>query len=487
VLFFQSAKIFFTKYVYLSQKPMISFLKYRKTSFNIQQFNIFVLCFKNTSNQILKMKIRNLFFTMLAVTMLATSCQPAKHNVLTAQEKAEGWILLFDGETLNGWRSYNQPSIAYDFWSVVDGTLFASGGGGDEFGYLVTDREFENFILVWDWKISPGGNSGVLYHVWEHPRFPVPYITGPEYQMIDDHGFAEHNDDYILEDWQKTAADYAMFVPNPSIYTSGLINPPMQWNTSKIVFDNGHVEHWINGEKVVEFEAYSEKWFELRNSGKWEMAPEYGLPTRGVVTLQDHGDPVWFRNIKIKELPRQTREIVLFNGVDLHGWEVFGDPDEWFVENGYLICQSSNLGQYGYLATREYYDDFDLTLEFLQEADGNSGVFFRSVITPPANITGWQAEVAPRGHGTGGIFESGGRGWIAQITEEQEEILKEGEWNTMRVRVQGGNVTTWLNGHEMVNIVDDEIIARAQGRIALQIHAGGGIRVKWRNIRLTTL
>lgn len=436
------------------------------------------------------MEIKKIFVAIVAVAMLLVSCQqqPMGHNTLTARERAEGWQLLFDGETFNGWRNFNRAYVDTNFWIVVDGTLHGLGGGGAETGYLITDREFENFILDWDWKISPGANSGMFYHVQECPRFSVPFMTGPEFQIIDDHGFR-----HPLPVRNRTGSNYGIHSLDSLVYENGLINPPGEWNNSRIVFDNGHVEHWINGEKVLEFQAWTDEWFEIRNRGFGRIRPEYGLATRGVFALQDHGNPagsspVWFRNMKIKELPRQTREVNLFNGVDLHGWQVFGDPDEWFVENGLLVMQSSGeSGEFGYLATREYFDDFDLTVEFKQETDGNSGVFFRSIIEPVANIRGLQAEVAPMGHGTAGIFESGGRGWIARITEEQEKILREGEWNTMRVLVQGGSVTTWLNGYEMVSIVDDERIARSQGRIALQIHAGGGIRVLWRNLHLTTL
>lgn len=245
------------------------------------------------------------------------------------------------------------------------------------------------------------------------------------------------------------------------------------------------MEHWLNGVKILEFEAWTDDWFERKNSGKWIGAPEYGLARKGVLCLQDHGYPASFRNIKIKELPRKNQEVELFNGVDLHGWEAYG-TELWYVKDGLLVCESGPDKEYGYLATREYYDDFDLTVEFKQEADGNSGVFIRSFIEKDVQINGWQVEVAPKGHGTGGVYESYGRGWLEQIPTEKEEILKEGEWNTMRIKVQGNNITSWLNGVEMVNF-DDEKIGAGQGRIALQIHDGGGIKVLWRNLKLKTL
>jgi hypothetical protein len=408
---------------------------------------------------------------------LLGSCTPVpQNNMLTEAEKAEGWKLLFDGQTLDGWRDYNGDSLTAP-WIVEDGCIRAKGSGSDASGYIVTDTIYENFELAWDWKIAEGGNSGMLYHVVENPKFKVPYVTGPEYQLIDDFGFPEP-----LEDWQKTAADYAMHVPDTS---KTIIKPAGEWNTSKIVFDNGHVEHWLNGEKVLEFEAWTDDWFEKKNSGKWKDAPEYGLAHKGVICLQDHGSAAWFRNIKIKELPRKTKEVDLFNGVDLKGWEIYG-TEKWYVDNGLLVCESGPDKQYGYLATREYYDDFDLTLDFKQLANGNSGVFFRSFIEPGAVINGWQVEVAPKGMDTGGIYESYGRGWLVQIPDEKENILKPGDWNTLRILVKGDNVKTWLNGEQMVDLSDAKI-GKAQGRIALQIHDGGGIKVQWKNLKLKTL
>ncbi len=174
----------------------------------------------------------------------------------------------------------------------------------------------------------------------------------------------------------------------------------------------------------------------------------------------------------------------LFNGKNLDGWKIHG-TEKWYVEDGLLICESGPDAEYGYLSTEKFYDDFELELEFLQEADGNSGVFFRSTFEG-TKVSGWQVEVAPPNHDTGGIYESYGRGWLVQIPDEKENILKMGEWNKMKIRAVGGHVTTWLNGEQMVDITDEKI-AEGKGAIALQIHSGGGIKVKWRNIKVKEL
>ncbi len=426
------------------------------------------------------------FIAVAALTMtVASSCcdQNCKPNTLTANEKADGWVLLFNGENLDGWRDFNGTELT-NGWHVVDGCIQASGEGGDASGYIVTDKEYENFELMWDWKLTHGGNSGMLYHVVEHKAFSVPYVTGPEYQLIDNEGWEEVNAPAKLEEWQKLGVDYAMYLPD---YAKMKVNPVGEWNTSKIVFDNGHVEHWLNGEKIVEFEAWTDDWFARKGSGKWENAPEYGLAHKGHLCLQDHGDPASFRNIKLKELPKKVRgEQQLFNGKDLTGWELYGCMKAYVDSEGNLVTENGDEKQYGYLGTREYYKDFDLTVEFKQESNGNSGLFFHSFVTGYNTVNGWQCEVAPKGNDTGGIYESYGRGWLVQIPDEKESILKEGEWNTLRLRVEGNTVQTWLNGEEMISL-DDEVFGNSTGRIMLQIHDGDNIKVLWRNFCLTNL
>lgn len=430
------------------------------------------------------MNTRKLFLSAGAAALLL-SALPAtakENNKLTQKEIAEGWELLFDGKTMNGWKDYNGTTLT-EPWHAVDGCIKAKGSGSDGNGYIVTDKEFDNFILDWDWKLTPGGNSGMLYHVVENPYFKVPYVTGPEYQLIDVEGWEKKRAPKKLAEWQKIGVDYAMHLPNPD---SLFVNPQGEWNNSRIVFDNGHVEHWLNGKKILEFEAWTDDWYARKNSGKWSHAPEYGLARTGVICLQDHGDPASFRNIKIKRLPKKnSKPESLFNGKDLKGWTNYG-TEKWYVKDGLLVCESGPDKQYGYFATNDYFKDFDLTLKFRQLANGNSGVFFRSFIEPPVKVHGWQCEVAPKGQDTGGIYESYGRGWLQKIPDEKENILKEGEWNTMRIRVVGDHVQTWLNGQPMVDFRDEKI-GNAQGRIALQIHDGGGIKVEWKDIVIKRL
>lgn len=178
------------------------------------------------------------------------------------------------------------------------------------------------------------------------------------------------------------------------------------------------------------------------------------------------------------------KPVSIFNGKDLSGWTIHG-TEKWYVEDGKLICESGPDKQYGYLSTNKSYKNFELTLEFKQDANGNSGVFFRSSIEG-VKISGWQCEVAPINLHTGGIYESYGRGWLIQPNPNHERFLKTGKWNKLKLRVAGDQVTTWLNGHMMIDLKDEKIGA-GNGFIALQIHDGGGIKVEWRKFKIVEL
>ncbi len=180
-------------------------------------------------------------------------------------------------------------------------------------------------------------------------------------------------------------------------------------------------------------------------------------------------------------LPAQEK---LFNGKDLTGWTIHG-TEKWYVENKQLVCESGPDKAYGYLSTNSSYKNFELTLQFKQEANGNSGVFIRSSIDG-VKISGWQVEVAPAGQHTGGIYESYGRGWLIQPKPDDEQYLKTGKWNKLKIRMVNDEITTWLNGHQMINLKDEKI-GKGEGFIALQIHDGGGIKVRWKKIEIKEL
>lgn len=219
-------------------------------------------------------------------------------NTLTDAEKSAGWRLLFDGKTTSGWHRYSnkkQPTtapVAPTGWVVTNGLLARTKGGGD----LVTDEQFGNFELTAEWKISPGGNSGIIYRATEDHK--QAYETGPEYQVLDN---AKHADG--KNPLTSASSAYAMYAPSKDVCA-----PVGKWNLARIVVNGMHVEHWLNGEKVVEYEWGSEDWTNRMKASKFAAWPDFGQRLIGHIDLQDHGNDVWYRNVKIRVLPTPSRK-----------------------------------------------------------------------------------------------------------------------------------------------------------------------------------
>jgi len=210
-------------------------------------------------------------------------------NTLTDQEKAAGWKLLFDGKTTQGWRAYRGKEVG-DSWHVEDGALVLKPGSGKHGGDIVTTDEYDNFELVFEWKISPGGNSGVMYRVAETRG--APYETGVEYQILDN---AKHPDGRKPK--TSAASAYDLYAPMKE-----MTKPVGEWNQSKIVVNMDHVEHWLNGEKVVEFAFGSDDWNKHLKASKFKSMKHFAKEMKGHIDLQDHGNEVAYRNIKLLPL-----------------------------------------------------------------------------------------------------------------------------------------------------------------------------------------
>lgn len=239
------------------------------------------------------MKLKQIILAVLIIITWTGCSTKDSDNTLTRDELKEGWVLLFNGENTDGWRGYNMDQLP-SAWKVTEGTLMSAGEGGDIGGDIITVKKYENFDLMIDWKLSPEGNSGILYHIIEGPELHSTYYSGPEYQIIDDIGFPGG-----VGPFNSTGADYAM---TPADTIMKVLHPVGNWNSSRIVFDHGKVTHYLNGQKIVEFTAWSDDWNSKVESGKWKKYPEYGKAKTGYIGLQDHGSKIWFKNIKLREL-----------------------------------------------------------------------------------------------------------------------------------------------------------------------------------------
>ena len=206
-------------------------------------------------------------------------------NTLTPAEQADGWRLLFDGKTLEGWRAFTDATPPAG-WNAVGGELVRQGTGGD----LMTAGQFDNFELRLEWKVNKSGNSGIMFRVTDQGN--QTYETGPEFQILDNAGHKDGKDPMT-----SAGSNYAMHPP-----VRDVTRPLGEWNEVRLIVNGPHVEHWMNGVKLLEYELWSEDWNRRVKASKFAKMPGYGRARRGHLVLQDHGDPVSFRNIKIKPL-----------------------------------------------------------------------------------------------------------------------------------------------------------------------------------------
>jgi hypothetical protein len=235
------------------------------------------------------------FLLLLTILSCSTkqkeSIQAAEETIATPSSLPDGFVSLFDGSTMSGWRIYkNKPNNS---WEVIDGTLhckpFAEGGDNQR-SDLITEDQYDNFEFSFEWRISAQGNSGVIYLVSE--AYNESYETGPEYQVMDDDGYPGE-----VAAANRSACNYDMHA-----IENKKLNPAGEWNEGKIVVNNKHVEHWLNGEKVLEYDIDSDDWKARRDASKWKDFPGYGTVSKGHIALQDHGNEVWYRNLAIKVL-----------------------------------------------------------------------------------------------------------------------------------------------------------------------------------------
>jgi len=367
-----------------------------------------------------------------------------------AQAEEATWVSLFDGKTLTGWQE-----VGGGKWSVQNGCIVGERGDG-RYGWLCTDKTYANFILELKLKTEAPGNSGVQFrsHVidgemkgWQGDLAPEQGgETGSVYEEGGTRG------------WLARAGPEGKAAFKPG-----------EWNTYQIRAIENRIETRINGVTCVTLED--------------ERA------VSGIVALQVHsGDTpvrVLWKDIRILDLgygkpgDPEAGWQPLFNGKDLSGWVNYGQ-ERFTVEGGDIVGEAVTQA-YGYLGTEKTFTDFEARCRFRAEGEGNSGLFFHSTIQG-VDITGVQAEIDPHvGTHTAGLYEAGGRGWIAMPTADAEKLLDPKGWNDLRVICKGNHTITYLNGLKAVDFTDDQP-KYTDGIIALQLHSGGGAKVRWGDI-----
>jgi hypothetical protein len=247
--------------------------------------------------------IKNILVAGSAVVMLSCNNSASKQtsqstsmNTLTSEEKKDGWELLFDGESTKGWHKYGNKPVGKS-WKVADGTIYLDAsvkkeGKVEDGGDIVTDEDFDNFHLKYDWKIAVNGNSGVIFYAQEDNKYKWPWETGPEMQVLDNNG---HPDAKIIK---HRAGDLYDLISS----SKETVKPAMEWNTAEIKSVNGKLDLYLNGENIVSTTLWDDNWKKLVAASKFKNMPDFGKYQKGKFGLQDHGDNVWFRNIKIRRL-----------------------------------------------------------------------------------------------------------------------------------------------------------------------------------------
>lgn len=252
--------------------------------------------------------LTRIFFSLLLATLclsVATAAlagrkdKEAQPNTLTKKEKAEGWHLLFDGKTFSGWRGFHREAVPEGAWVIEDGSIKKVPGSkelGLAGGDIITTDQFENFEFTLEWKLTRGGNSGIKYLVQE--SLPPKGYSGVsfEYQVLDDDG---HPDAKMGINGNRTAGSLYDLIPARK---DKILRPVGEWNQVRIVKKGTHIEHWLNGMKVLEFEQGSPEFKARIAESKFNQTAGFGEAAKGHFLLQDHGDAAWYRNIKIRAL-----------------------------------------------------------------------------------------------------------------------------------------------------------------------------------------
>ena len=357
-------------------------------------------------------------------------------------------------------------------WRVEDGLLIhdAGGGGGD----IVLDRELASFELELEWRVAAGGNSGIKYRVPDVPG--RIWMLGHEYQLLDDAG---HPDG--AKELASAAAVYALYAP-----VGKRLAPAGEWNHARIVARGPEVEHWLNGIRVAAFTIGGDDWTDRVAASKYAAFEGFGLAPRGLIGLQDHGDEVAFRDLRLRDLDALPGEAVeLFDGASLAGWRPVGDAI-FEVDDGAILGRIGGGGQ-SFLCSEREFGDFLLEVELKPELPGNSGIQIRSHQRENGRVYGCQVEIDSSDRAwSAGLYDEARRGWLDDLDDSPaaREAFVRGEWNRYRVECVGPSIRTWVNGVPAADWLDAEDLT---GFFGLQVHSGNDTRIRWRNFRLRDL
>lgn len=432
----------------------------------------------------------------IALLSLAALASPGPDPAtLTKAEQAAGWTLLTGADATSRWRGYKQQTFPAKGWTIKDGVLSTTKGGGG--GDLITVEQFADLELAWQFKLGEKANSGVIWHVAETAG--ATYETGPEYQLLEDKTYGAKP-----TDGHSCGALYDLYTPAEG----KTMMPAGEWNTGRIQIRNGVVQHWLNGMKVVEARIFDDagkptkEWTDKIAGSKFKDMKGFGVLPTGFVAIQDHGDTeIALRDVRIRDLARpMPGEIKLFNGKDMTGWKaVLPDgkkiDDVWSVKDGVMICKGQPIG---YIRTEKDYTNFIIKLEWRfdpAKGAGNSGVLLRMVGEDKV----WPKSVEAQ-------LESGGAGDFWNIDNVKMTVAKDrtngrntkmdpaavkaaggkterplGEWNEYEIICDHGTVILKVNGVELNRAVDVEVVP---GKICLQSE---GAEIHFRNIRLVPL
>ncbi len=402
------------------------------------------------------MRIDRLTTTLAAMALLVlVAFQPTTAQA-AEQAEGEGWEVLFDGTNTDAFRGWKRDTFPTHGWVIQDGTLHiqANAKAGD----IVTKKKYGDFDLRFEWKVSPGANSGVIYRCNEYDDVRLSFMSGPEYQVLDD-------DKHINGKHPTTTAAslYSHYAPSDKKN----LKPVGEWNTGRVVVKDGKVEHWLNGEIVVAYDLNSAEFKQLSAKTHYSQWTHFAKDSVGHIAFQDHNNDVWFRDIKIKPLDDKaspTSDTVaddhwrtLFDGSSTEHFrglnrEAFPQTN-WSIQDGALYHDEKWGG--GDIITKKQYGSFDLRWEWKIAEGGNSGVkYFVGENGDAKNIyaLGPEYQLLDDDKHKDGLIKKHRTGDLYDLIEanDKKKVMPVGEWNTSRILVQGNHVEHWLNGEKVV-------------------------------------